>query len=138
MKSRTWSQVLLLTPLWLAFWLGWWRVLKNWPAADLFRSVELLGGIAAAYALALAWWILHNIHLYRAKPRRSAPRAVVADFSHDVLGRPVRCDGREVFSAQQIIVEIAGGEKIYRSAPSLRGSFDPQDQPDYVALHSGR
>jgi hypothetical protein len=49
-------QAALLLPLLLAFMVGWWRFLRNGPAADLARSFELLAGIAALYGLTLVLW----------------------------------------------------------------------------------
>jgi hypothetical protein len=74
-------QAALLLPLWLAFMVGWWRVLRNGPAADLARSFELLAGIAALYGLTLVLWIRHNVGIWQRKGPRRTVRAVAAHYT---------------------------------------------------------
>jgi hypothetical protein len=128
-------QAALLLPLWLAFMVGWWRVLRNGPAADLARSFELLAGIAALYGLTLVLWIRHNVGIWQRKGPRRTVRAVAAHYSHDALGNAVRCMEPEAFCAQHIIIEVTGGEKLYRSSRRPHEFESPEYHANHVAVH---
>jgi hypothetical protein len=123
-QRRTRLQAVLVLPLWLAFAVGWWRVLRNWPASDLVRSFELLAVIAALYGLALALWIRHNLSIYRRKGPRLAVRTLTVDYSRDALGQPVRSAQPGMLDAQHITIETAAGEKLYRPSQAAR-DFQP-------------
>jgi hypothetical protein len=103
-NRRTALHAVLLSPLWLAFAVGWWRVLRNWPLADIARSFELLAAIAALYGLALTLWIRHNLMIFARLGPRLTVRAVTGDFSRDALGNAVDCREPETFAAQHITI----------------------------------
>ena len=115
-------QAALMLPLWLAFALGWWRVLANWPSSDLIRSFELLAAIAALYGLGLALWIRHNISIYRRKGPRRAVRNFDPGYPCDALGQPVRGADPGVFHAQHLTIEVAADEKLYQLSQGARDS----------------
>jgi hypothetical protein len=133
-NRRTALHAVLLSPLWLGFAIGWWRVLRNWPLADLARSFELLAAIAALYGLALTLWIRHNLAIYAWLGPRLTVRAVIADFSRDALGNAVHCTEPETFAAQHVSIEVSGGKKVYRTAGGLQESQHPEYDADPLAV----
>jgi hypothetical protein len=131
--KRIWLQRLALLPLWAVY--VWWfrQVLLEWPRADLIRSVSLLAAVACLYGAGVLLWVRHNRRLAR-RGERLRSREVRADFSRDVLGRPVVAHP-EALAARRLVVEVRDGRKYYLPAHEPQTA---EPEPAYAGMDSVR
>jgi len=114
---RSLGSKIVLTVLWLNFVALWLRVYHITTFADAFGSFLSIAGLISAYAVVVAWWIVHNLRIHWKKgPRRDA-RIVPFMATHDSLHRYIasRVDLRH---RQEIIVDVIADRKVFLAAPA--------------------
>lgn len=102
---------------WVAFAGGWVRVVRmGTPDRLVLQAGALLLATLVVITVATAWWVRHNLAIYRRKgPRRAVPVAEAA-ISEDRLGRPLTGPLEALTDASEIVIELKGGEKWYSRA----------------------
>ena len=100
---------------WGLFALGWSVAVRPGAEDATAGAVVLLLSAVAALAVTM-WWQRHNRSIYRRRgARRSSARELPA-WVQDRLGQPLSF-GHGVGTAAEVVVEIRGDAKTYRSAP---------------------
>ncbi len=100
---------------WVVFARFWLLVFLRTPPAEAVRGILLLALLLIAAATLTLGWVRHNIRLFRHRDRRRLPPEVRADFSIDVLGRPVSAPPwEEVRLAPEVEIAVDGPAKAYR------------------------
>lgn len=96
---------------WGLFVVGWIQVARHTSLATVTFSATLVTVVLVSVVLVTAWWVRHNVAIFRRKgPRRGLPRVerlVTADF----LGRELAGEWREVRSAPAVVITITEGRK---------------------------
>ena len=119
--ARTsWKAKAILSLLWLSFVLLWLRVYRITGTQELTDSIGYLLSIIFVYALAVGWWIYHNVRIHRKKGPRLHIREVQFQATRDSLKRPILCEAN-LKHDQQIHVIVAGGRKVF-----IEGAAQPQ------------
>jgi hypothetical protein len=100
---------------WLVFSRFWIIVFLRTPPTEAARGVLLLALLLILAVGLTLGWVRHNIRLFRHRDRRRTARDVRADFSSDVLGRPVTSPAwEEVRLAPEIEITVEESAKAYR------------------------
>jgi hypothetical protein len=123
--------VLLAAGGWILFGYTWWVVFR--PGLD-GGALWIFAGIAVGFALiALAnqLWVLHNLSIFRTRPRRRQVRAVDVVVSRDALGRTLEVDWPLIRAAARIRIDIpAEDRKVYASGdPRPTGTLALPESP---------
>ncbi|MCD6680464.1 MAG: hypothetical protein LT102_07375 [Burkholderiaceae bacterium] len=98
---------------WALFVYGWMRVAaRPWDAHELWVLI-----VASAIVLptSTAFWIVHNVALYRGRHRRRGTALVECRYDVDWSGRAVEADWSTLASADRIWIDVEDGAKRYRS-----------------------
>jgi hypothetical protein len=108
---------------WLAL-AGLWVLLGLQHKLSLASFRDTLLQLAAIVGLVLAitaWWVRHNVGIYRRKGPRQGRADIPPITDADKLGRPIRWampgDVRAARASQHLIVEVDGDVKTYRRGP---------------------
>jgi hypothetical protein len=116
-KWRSLFHYLLLLPLWVGFFWGWWFILFQWPRAELIASFRLLAFCGSICGIVITLWIRHNIAIFKRKgPRREATQ-ITMTFTSDALGRPLVLARPDVLRDPWVVVDVENGRKFYGSTP---------------------
>lgn len=114
------AHILIGVASWAVFVALWWMLVRDGRvSADALRSTVVeLGAVAGAVLAITAWWVRHNVAIYRRKGPRTGIREAPARTDRDALGRPVHWEfgGRRggAVRAAHVIVDVADGDKTYR------------------------
>ena len=105
-----------MSVLWIGFVLLWWKVLRNTLPDQFVFLLAYFVSALIVYGTVVAFWILHNLRIYRVKGPRKNTRHLTCDLSHDYLNRTLVIDVR-LQEEQDIVVDLAEGAKRYTRAP---------------------
>ena len=114
----SWKANVALVLLWLNFVALWGRVYYITTRGDVTDSMNYLGALISAYGLVVAWWIFHNIRIYRAKGARSV-RPVQHMNTHDSMRRYISRK-TNLQRGQEILVDVIGDRKVFIEGHSWR------------------
>ena len=112
----SWKSKVVISLLWLNFVALWGRVYHITSVGDVTDSFNYLGGLISAYGLVVAWWIFHNIRIYRTKQTRTA-RLISPVNTHDTLQRYI-AKKIDLHHEQDIRVDVIGDRKVFIGAQS--------------------
>ena len=125
-RARRALHLLLAAAGWALFAWWWWIVLGRTGRGQMVWTGLFLIVSLIVIVTVTVLWVVHNLGIFRRRGPRQAVREVRPEFSHDVLGRPLRIDEdpRDVRTAPIVRVLVEGGVKCYRSGrpgADLRG-----------------
>jgi len=116
---------------WVLFCWWWWLVFRRLNLADVNATVWFVTISAVIIVGTTSLWAAHNLYLFLRKGPRTKVREVVADLSHDTLGRPILLpeDPTTIRSASIVVVRIEGGRKSYEPLDLERPRAAGEDGP---------
>jgi hypothetical protein len=96
---------------WLVFGWSWMRVARETSPDTVLWGVGAIGAITVLVIATTAWWIVHNIRIYKKKgPRRSVPIAMPG-YRQDFLGRELDGDWSLLRRSSVVVVLAEDGRK---------------------------
>jgi hypothetical protein len=115
--GRRLVHAVVLVAGWVLFFYWWWEVaIRDWDKTEI--ALIILVTLIVAPVIT-AWWVLHNIGIFRRKgPRLGVPRVPV-EYPRDWNGRTVDADWERLNDARLIVVTVEDDRKLY-----ARGSPD--------------
>lgn len=101
---------LLVCILWLNFVFLWARVYTITSLRDVSDSLNYLADLIFLYGLIIAFWILHNVRIYRVKGPRLGSRTLEFSDARDCMNQEIKRVG-DIKREQEITVKVIGNEK---------------------------
>lgn len=96
--------------LWIVFVIYWRIVLGRPMNPDTRTALAVLSIIISFSVIYLAFWVRHNVRIYRRANRRKARRRVERSFDRDYLGRILVFEERDRLARSNYIeVEVRPG-----------------------------
>lgn len=111
---------------WLAFVLGWARVISTRPHSEVIEGLVAVSAMAVSLGLGLALWIRHCLHA-ASKPASHLLKRCI--FDHDHFGRPIHVLAPATLAAKHLVLRIQDGQKIYRvpELPAVEGELEEEE-----------
>ncbi len=107
---RLWHVLLVLLG-WIVYFGFWWKVLRGpTDLGPLFVVIPIIVIVVPAVTL---FWILHNLHLYRARNARRTSLQASTRYDTDWEGRRIEADWEWVRGAAEIDIRSEGDVKRY-------------------------
>jgi hypothetical protein len=117
---------LVVSILWIAFLVLWYRVYTITSISDFTDSLGYLATLTAAYCVVVTAWVAHNINIYRKKGPRHGVRVLNYGGTHDALQNYI-LNRADLKRTQAIMVRVSDGQKHF-----LVSASTPQQEPELV------
>jgi hypothetical protein len=111
---------------WVLFVAGWIDVARGADQSLVVYTALAMFAVTIISLGITAWWIAHNMAIFRRKGPRRNLRTITFDRQKDFLGQELVADWDSLVASQKVRVSVRGNSKCFLEQHSRR------DEPIYV------